>query len=133
MSFLSVPDESGGEGARQAWGDPAVAQAELDQRVEGAGVASSRGDAGIDDRRPAAQPGGEPGVVEVSAQQAADGVAVQGAGAIEQSGLPLPALLVLIVLFAAGINLFIGSDFVVSVRHGEGGALAACAARGPDG
>ena len=35
--------------------------------------------------------------------------AVQGAGAIEQSGLPLPALLVLIVLFAAGINLFIGS------------------------
>jgi len=35
--------------------------------------------------------------------------AVQGASAIEQSGLPLPALLVLIVLFAAGINLFIGS------------------------
>jgi len=35
--------------------------------------------------------------------------AVQGAGAIEQSGLPLPALLALIVLFTALINLFIGS------------------------
>jgi aminobenzoyl-glutamate transport protein len=35
--------------------------------------------------------------------------AVQGAGAIEQSGLPLPALLVLIVLFAALVNLFVGS------------------------
>ncbi|MGD9981716.1 MAG: AbgT family transporter [Hyphomonadaceae bacterium] len=35
--------------------------------------------------------------------------AVQGAGAIEQSGLPLPMLLVLIVLFAAAINLFVGS------------------------
>lgn len=35
--------------------------------------------------------------------------AVQGADAIRESGLPLPALLVLIVLFAAGINLFIGS------------------------
>lgn len=35
--------------------------------------------------------------------------AVQGAGAIEQSGLPLPALLTLIVLFTALINLFIGS------------------------
>jgi len=35
--------------------------------------------------------------------------AVQGAGAIERSGLPLPALLVLIVAFTAFINLFIGS------------------------
>ncbi len=35
--------------------------------------------------------------------------AVQGADAIRESGLPLPALLVLIVVFAAGINLFIGS------------------------
>lgn len=35
--------------------------------------------------------------------------AVQGAEAIRSSGLPLPALLVLIVVFAAGINLFIGS------------------------
>ncbi|MEZ5957681.1 MAG: AbgT family transporter [Hyphomonadaceae bacterium] len=35
--------------------------------------------------------------------------AVQGADAIRESGLPLPALLVLIVAFAAGINLFIGS------------------------
>jgi aminobenzoyl-glutamate transport protein len=35
--------------------------------------------------------------------------AVQGAGAIEQSGLPLPALLVLIVLFAGLVNLFVGS------------------------
>jgi aminobenzoyl-glutamate transport protein len=35
--------------------------------------------------------------------------AVQGAGAIEQSGLPLPILLGLIVLFSAGVNLFIGS------------------------
>ncbi len=35
--------------------------------------------------------------------------AVQGAGAIEASNLPLPALLVLIVVFAAVINLFIGS------------------------
>jgi aminobenzoyl-glutamate transport protein len=35
--------------------------------------------------------------------------AVQGADAIRGSGLPLPALLVLIVVFAAGINLFIGS------------------------
>ncbi|MGE0596473.1 MAG: AbgT family transporter [Hyphomonadaceae bacterium] len=36
-------------------------------------------------------------------------LAVQGADAIEGSGLPLPALLVLIVLFASGINLLIGS------------------------
>jgi aminobenzoyl-glutamate transport protein len=35
--------------------------------------------------------------------------AVQGAGAIEHSGLPMPALLVLIVLFAGLINLFVGS------------------------
>lgn len=35
--------------------------------------------------------------------------AVQGAGAIENSGLPMPALLVLIVAFAALINLFVGS------------------------
>jgi aminobenzoyl-glutamate transport protein len=35
--------------------------------------------------------------------------AVQGADAIEHSGLPLPMLLVLIVLFAAFINLFVGS------------------------
>jgi aminobenzoyl-glutamate transport protein len=35
--------------------------------------------------------------------------AVHGAGAIEQSGLPLPILLGLIVLFSAGVNLFIGS------------------------
>ncbi len=35
--------------------------------------------------------------------------AVQGADAIEQSGLPLPILLVLIVAFSAGINLLIGS------------------------
>ncbi len=35
--------------------------------------------------------------------------AVQGAGAIEQSGLPMPALLVLIVLFAGVVNLFVGS------------------------
>ncbi len=35
--------------------------------------------------------------------------AVQGAGAIRASGLPLPALLALIVLFAAAINLLIGS------------------------
>ena len=35
--------------------------------------------------------------------------AVQGADAIEHSGLPLPALLVLIVVFASGINLLIGS------------------------
>jgi aminobenzoyl-glutamate transport protein len=36
-------------------------------------------------------------------------LAVHGAGAIEQSGLPLPILLGLIVLFSAGVNLFIGS------------------------
>jgi aminobenzoyl-glutamate transport protein len=35
--------------------------------------------------------------------------AVKGAGAIERSGLPLPALLALIVLFASFVNLFIGS------------------------
>jgi aminobenzoyl-glutamate transport protein len=35
--------------------------------------------------------------------------AVLGASAIEQSGLPMPALLVLIVLFAATVNLFVGS------------------------
>ncbi|MBI1252479.1 MAG: hypothetical protein GC189_13535 [Alphaproteobacteria bacterium] len=35
--------------------------------------------------------------------------AVQGADAIRQSGLPMPALLALIVLLAGGINLFIGS------------------------
>jgi aminobenzoyl-glutamate transport protein len=35
--------------------------------------------------------------------------AVQGAEAIGHSGLPMPALLALIVLFSAGINLFIGS------------------------
>ncbi len=35
--------------------------------------------------------------------------AVTGAGAIEHSGLPMPALLALIVLFAATVNLFIGS------------------------
>jgi aminobenzoyl-glutamate transport protein len=35
--------------------------------------------------------------------------AVQGAGAIEHSGLPLPALLALIVVFTAAINLLIGS------------------------
>lgn len=35
--------------------------------------------------------------------------AVQGAAAIEHSGLPMPALLVLIVLFAALVNLFVGS------------------------
>jgi aminobenzoyl-glutamate transport protein len=35
--------------------------------------------------------------------------AVHGASAIEQSGLPLPILLGLIVLFSAGVNLFIGS------------------------
>src|SRR5690606_11245932 len=35
--------------------------------------------------------------------------AVQGAGAIEHSGLPMPVLLVLIVLFAAVVNLFVGS------------------------
>lgn len=35
--------------------------------------------------------------------------AVQGAAAIEHSGLPLPALLVLIVAFTALINLFVGS------------------------
>ncbi|MDZ4690884.1 AbgT family transporter [Terricaulis sp.] len=35
--------------------------------------------------------------------------AVQGADAIENSGLPMPALLALIVLFAAGINLLVGS------------------------
>lgn len=35
--------------------------------------------------------------------------AVQGADAIEASNLPLPAVLVLIVLFAAGINLLVGS------------------------
>jgi aminobenzoyl-glutamate transport protein len=35
--------------------------------------------------------------------------AVQGAGAIEASGLPMPILLVLIVLFAATVNLFVGS------------------------
>lgn len=35
--------------------------------------------------------------------------AVQGAGAIEHSGLPMPALLALIVAFAATVNLFIGS------------------------
>ncbi len=35
--------------------------------------------------------------------------AVHGAGAIEQSGLPLPILLGLIVLFSALINLFVGS------------------------
>jgi aminobenzoyl-glutamate transport protein len=36
-------------------------------------------------------------------------LAVHGAGAIEQSGLPLPLLLALIVLFSAGVNLFVGS------------------------
>ena len=35
--------------------------------------------------------------------------AVQGAGAIESSGLPMPVLLVLIVLFAGVVNLFVGS------------------------
>ena len=35
--------------------------------------------------------------------------AVQGADAIENSGLPLPAVLVLIVLFAGVVNLFVGS------------------------
>lgn len=35
--------------------------------------------------------------------------AVQGADAIESSGLPLPVLLVLIVAFTAGINLLVGS------------------------
>jgi aminobenzoyl-glutamate transport protein len=35
--------------------------------------------------------------------------AVKGAGAIEHSGLPMPALLALIVAFAATVNLFIGS------------------------
>lgn len=35
--------------------------------------------------------------------------AVQGAEAIGHSGLPMPVLLALIVLFSAGINLFIGS------------------------
>ena len=35
--------------------------------------------------------------------------AVKGAGAIEHSGLPMPALFALIVLFAATVNLFIGS------------------------
>ena len=35
--------------------------------------------------------------------------AVQGADAIEHSGLPMPALLALIVLFTAGINLLVGS------------------------
>jgi aminobenzoyl-glutamate transport protein len=35
--------------------------------------------------------------------------AVQGASAIEHSGLPMPVLLVLIVLFAALVNLFVGS------------------------
>ncbi|MBY0565265.1 MAG: AbgT family transporter [Hyphomonadaceae bacterium] len=35
--------------------------------------------------------------------------AVQGASAIEHSGLPMPALLALIVVFAAAINLLIGS------------------------
>ncbi|MDI6809052.1 MAG: AbgT family transporter [Candidatus Eisenbacteria bacterium] len=35
--------------------------------------------------------------------------AVQGAGAIKQSGLPMPALLALIVLFVAIVNVFIGS------------------------
>lgn len=35
--------------------------------------------------------------------------AVQGADAIENSGLPMPALLVLIVAFSALINLFVGS------------------------
>jgi aminobenzoyl-glutamate transport protein len=36
-------------------------------------------------------------------------IAVQGASAIEHSGLPMPALFALIVLFAAAVNLFIGS------------------------
>lgn len=35
--------------------------------------------------------------------------AVHGAGAIESSGLPLPIVLGLIVMFAAGLNLFVGS------------------------
>jgi aminobenzoyl-glutamate transport protein len=35
--------------------------------------------------------------------------AVQGADAIGESGLPMPVLLALIVVFTAGINLFIGS------------------------
>jgi aminobenzoyl-glutamate transport protein len=35
--------------------------------------------------------------------------AVQGAGAIEHSGLPMPVLLVLIVAFAGVVNLFVGS------------------------
>jgi len=35
--------------------------------------------------------------------------AVHGAAAIEQSGLPVPALLALIVLFGGGVNLFVGS------------------------
>jgi aminobenzoyl-glutamate transport protein len=35
--------------------------------------------------------------------------AVKGAGAIEHSGLPMPALLALVVVFAATVNLFIGS------------------------
>ena len=35
--------------------------------------------------------------------------AIHGAGAIEKSGLPLPILLGLLVLFSAAINLFIGS------------------------
>ena len=35
--------------------------------------------------------------------------AVQGAGAIEASGLPMPAVLMLLVLFAGFVNLFVGS------------------------
>lgn len=35
--------------------------------------------------------------------------AVQGAGAIEASGLPAPAIMALLVLFAASVNVFIGS------------------------
>ncbi len=58
--------------------DPSVAQPELDERVEAPPVAGRGGDAGVDHRGPAAQPGGHPGVVEVPVEQSTHGAPVPG-------------------------------------------------------
>ena len=73
-------DEAAQQPARQSGVDAAVAEAELDEGVEGVAVATGSVDPGVDDAGRLRQPRGRPGVPQVGAQQGAYDAAVLGAG-----------------------------------------------------
>src|SRR6478609_247244 len=76
--------------ARQPGVDTAVAEAELDERVEGVAVTAGGVDPGVDDAGRLRQPRRRPGVPQVGAQQGAYDAAVLGAGPRGPAGTHRP-------------------------------------------